>query len=159
VSAGLDLAEYEALLRADFAGFAERAFHELYPQTEFLANWHQRVIAAKLEAVFAGRIRRLIVNEPPRQLKSHYASVAFPAWCLGQRPSLQFLCVSYAQDLADKLARDSRSIMISPWYRRIFPTLPAATRPNRMAARLYAMARRTKQTQMNRRRSGASYPS
>jgi len=63
VSAGLDLAEYEALLRADFAGFAERAFHELYPQTEFLANWHQRVIAAKLEAVFAGRIRRLIVNK------------------------------------------------------------------------------------------------
>ena len=28
-SAGLDLAEYEALLRADFSGFAERAFIEL----------------------------------------------------------------------------------------------------------------------------------
>ena len=60
----LDLAEYEALVRADFAGFAERAFHELYPQTEFLANWHHRVIAAKLEAVFEGRIRRLIINKP-----------------------------------------------------------------------------------------------
>jgi len=122
VSAGLDLAEYEALLRADFAGFAERAFHELYPQTEFLANWHQRVIAAKLEAVFAGRIRRLIVNEPPRRLKSHYASVAFPAWCLGQRPSLQFLCVSYAQDLADKLSRDCRRVVTSGWYQRLFST-------------------------------------
>ena len=63
-SAGLDLAEYEALLRADLVGFAERAFHELYPQTEFLANWHHRVIAAKLEAVFEGRIRRLIINKP-----------------------------------------------------------------------------------------------
>ena len=109
-SAGLDLAEYEALLRADLAGFAERAFCELYPQTEFLASWHHRVIAAKLQAVFEGRIRRLIINVPPRHLKSHLASVAFPAWCLGQLPSLQVLCVSYAQDLADKLARDATAL-------------------------------------------------
>ena len=122
VSAGLDLAEYEALLRADFAGFAERAFHELYPQTEFLANWHQRVTAAKLEAVFASRIRRLIFNEPPSHLKSHLASVTFPAWCLGHRPSLQFLCVSYPQDLADKLSRDCRRVVTSGWYQRLFST-------------------------------------
>jgi len=121
-SAGLDLAEYEALLRADLAGFAERAFCELYPQTDFLANWHHRVIAAKLVAVYEGRIRRLIINVPPRYLKSHLASVTFPAWCLGRRPSLQFLCVSYAQDLADKLSRDCRRIMTSDWYRRLFPT-------------------------------------
>ena len=121
-SSGLDLAEYEALLRAALAGFAELAFHELHPQTEFLANWHHRVIAAKLEAVFAGRIRRLIVNEPPRYLKSHLASVTFPAWCLGHRPSLQFLCVSYAQDLADKLSRDCRRVVTSGWYQRLFST-------------------------------------
>jgi predicted phage terminase large subunit-like protein len=120
--ASLDLAEYEALLRADFAGFAERAFHELNPQTDFATNWHSRVIAAKLTAVYQGRIRRLIINVPPRHLKSHLASVAFPAWCLGQRPSLQVLCVSYAQDLADKLARDCRRIVMSDWYRRLFPT-------------------------------------
>jgi hypothetical protein len=45
-----------------------------------------------------------------------------PAWCLGHDPSAQILCVSYAQALADKLARDCRGIMTSPWYRRIFPT-------------------------------------
>ena len=121
-SAGLDLAEYEALVRADFAGFAERAFHELNPQTDFATNWHFRVIAAKLTAVYQGRIRRLVVNMPPRHLKSHLASVAFPAWCLGRNPSLQILCVSYAQDLADKLARDCRRIVMSDWYRRLFPT-------------------------------------
>jgi hypothetical protein len=37
-------------------------------------------------------------------------------------PSAQILSVSYAQDLTDKLARDCRSIMMSPWYRKIFPT-------------------------------------
>ena len=118
----LDLAEYEALVRADFAGFAERAFHELNPQTDFATNWHVRVIAAKLTAVYQGRIRRLVVNMPPRHLKSHLASVAFPAWCLGRNPSLQVLCVSYAQDLADKLARDCRRIVMSDWYQRLFPT-------------------------------------
>ena len=121
-SAGLDLAEYEALVRADFAGFAERAFHELNPQTDFATNWHFRVIAAKLTAVYQGRIRRLVVNMPPRHLKSHLASVAFPAWCLGRNPSLQVLCVSYAQDLADKLARDCRRLVMSDWYRCLFPT-------------------------------------
>jgi hypothetical protein len=56
------------------------------------------------------------------------ASVAFPAWCLGHRPSAQILCVSYAQDLADKLSRDCRRIVISDWYRRLFPTRLSAQR-------------------------------
>ena len=118
----LDLAEYEALLRADFAGFAQRSFHELNPQTDFAMNWHVRVIAAKLAALHDGRVRRLIINLPPRHLKSLLASVAFPAWCLGHRPSAQILCVSYAQHLADKLSRDCRQIVASDWYRRLFPT-------------------------------------
>jgi predicted phage terminase large subunit-like protein len=120
--------EYGAILRSDLGYFAERCFAELNPQAAFLTNWHIEVIAAKLAAVHEGKIRRLIINLPPRHLKSLMASVAFPAWCLGLDPSAQILCVSYAQDLADKLARDARSIMMSDWYRRIFPTRLAAHR-------------------------------
>jgi hypothetical protein len=111
----LDQAEYEALLRQDFATFAARCFYDLNPQTELAPNWHIDVIAANLTALRAGRIRRLIINLPPRHLKSLLASIAFPAWCLGHAPSAQLLCVSYAQDLADKLARDCRTVMMSPW--------------------------------------------
>src|SRR2546423_13124435 len=125
----LTRAEYEFLLRQDFATFAGRCFHELNPQTDLAINWHLEVIAAKLTAVREGRIRRLIINLPPRHLKSLLASIALPAWWLGHDPSTQILCVSYAQDLADKLARDCRGIMTSPWYRRIFPTPPAPPRP------------------------------
>jgi predicted phage terminase large subunit-like protein len=124
----LTLPEYEVLLRNDFATFAGRCFQELNPQTELVVNWHLEVIAAKLTEVREGRIRRLIINLPPRHLKSLMASIAFPAWCLGLDPTAQILCVSYAQDLADKLARDCRSIMISPWYRKIFQTRLAAHR-------------------------------
>jgi hypothetical protein len=91
-------------------------------------NWHVEVIAAKLTAVRQGKITRLIINLPPRHLKSLLASIAFPAWCLGHDPSAQILCVSYAEALSNKLARDCRSIMMSPWYRRIFPTRLAAHR-------------------------------
>ena len=127
---GLSPAEYDAVLRSDFRFFAQRCFSELNPQGAFADNWHLEVIAAKLTAVREGKIRRLIINLPPRHLKSIMASIAFPAWCLGHDPSVQLLCVSYAQDLADKLARDCRSIVVSPWYRRIFPTRLA---PHRQA--------------------------
>jgi len=124
----LTRAEYQALLRQDFTTFVARCFHELNPQAELAMNWHLEVVAAMLTAVRQGKIRRLIINLPPRHLKSLMASIAFPAWCLGHDPSAQILCVSYAQDLADKLARDCRSIMMSPWYRQIFRTRLAAHR-------------------------------
>jgi predicted phage terminase large subunit-like protein len=121
-AAALTQREEEAQLRLDFAAFAQRCFRELNPLTPIAMNWHIEVIAAKLAAVRQGQIRRLIINVPPRYLKSLLGSVAFPAWCLGRQPGRQILCVSYAQDLADKLARDCRRIMISDWYQRAFPT-------------------------------------
>jgi hypothetical protein len=120
--------EYEILLRQDFTTFAARCFYDLNPQTELATNWHVEVIADRLTAVRQRNIRRLIINLPPRHLKSLLASIAFPAWCLGHDPSAQILCVSYAEALSNKLARDCRSIIMSPWYRRIFPTRLAAHR-------------------------------
>src|SRR6266850_3412323 len=129
---------YKEILRLDLGYFAQLCFCELNPQAAFLPNWHIEVIAAKLAAVRAGKIRRLIINLPPRHLKSLLASIAFPAWCLGHDPSAQTLCVSYAQDLAGKLARDCRSIMMSPWYRRIFQTRLA---PHRQAVQEFITTR------------------
>ncbi len=120
--------EYEALLHADFASFAQHCFRELNPRTLFVSSWHHDIIAAKLDAVRGGRIRRLIINEPLRHLKSHLASVSFPAWCLGHDPSARILCVSYAQDLADKLSRDCQQIVASAWYRQLFATRLSAQR-------------------------------
>jgi predicted phage terminase large subunit-like protein len=134
----LTRAEYDFLLRQDFTTFAGRCFHELNPQTDLAMNWHLEVIANKLTEVREGKIRRLIINLPPRHLKSLLASIAFPAWCLGHDPSAQILCVSYAQDLADKLARDCRGIMMSPWYRNIFPTRLA---PHRQAVQEFITTR------------------
>jgi len=85
---------YKEILRLDLGYFAQHCFCELNPQAAFLPNWHIEVIAAKLAAVREGKIRRLIINLPPRHLKSLLASTAFPAWCLGPDPSAQILCVT-----------------------------------------------------------------
>jgi len=50
--------------------------------------------------------------------KSLCSSVALPAWVLGHNPAAQIICVSYAQDLSEKLARDCRSVMSADWYKK-----------------------------------------
>ena len=114
--------EYRAVLRSDFTAFIERSFHELNPATRFLPNWHIEVIATELEACRRGETQRLIINVPPRSLKSHCASIAFPAWLLGHDPSSQIIVASYAQDLANKLSSDCRALFASSFYRNLFPT-------------------------------------
>ena len=115
-------ADMRALLRTDLGSFIERCFYQLNPGAELMPNWHHEVIASKLDDCRRGKLRRLVINVPPRSLKSLAASIAFPAWVLGHNPAAQLLCVSYAQDLSDKFARECRSVMTSDWYKRTFAT-------------------------------------
>lgn len=118
----LTTTEYRALLRSDFNAFIERTFYELNSTTPFQANWHIEVIAAELEACRRGETKRLIINVPPRSLKSHCASIAFPAWLLGHDPSAQIIVASYAQELSNKLSSDCRALFASSFYQDLFST-------------------------------------
>jgi predicted phage terminase large subunit-like protein len=120
--------QLQSYVRSAFAPFIERSFSELNPQTGYLHNWHIEVVADALDQCRTGKLKRLIINLPPRSLKSHMASIAFPAYLLGHKPSTQIICASYAQDLADKLAGDCRSLMTSQWYQGLFPSTRLATR-------------------------------
>lgn len=113
--------EYKAMLRCDLASFAERAFYELNPEAFFQHGLYIDVVAATLEKCLDGRVKRLIINLPPRGLKSHLVSVALVAFALGHNPTKKFICASYGQDLADKHARDCRTLMMSGMYRSLFP--------------------------------------
>lgn len=117
---------YAELLRHDLCAFIHRSFLQLNASTKFLSNWHIEVIAAKLEDVRRGACKRLIINIPPRHLKSHATSIAFPAWLLGHDPSKRILVVTYAQDFSDKLARDFRELMRSSFYQALFDTRPSS---------------------------------
>jgi predicted phage terminase large subunit-like protein len=122
VNAAFDPAEYKAALRSDFYSFMLRCFTDLNAGAAYMPSWHIEVLAAKLQSVRDGRTKRLIVNIPPRHLKSLAASIALPAWLLGHDPTLAIINVTYGQELSDKFARDSRAIMMSAWYRSLFAT-------------------------------------
>ena len=125
----LDPAEYRALLRNDFHSFLVRSFYELYGGEPYSPAWHVEALAAKLAEARARRALRLVVNIPPRHLKSLAASVALPAWLLGNDPALGIVNVTYGRELSDKFARDCRALMTAPWYRALFPARLASARP------------------------------
>lgn len=111
----------QSVLRTDLSAFIAKSFGTVSPGIEYLPNWHMRAIAHQLERVRRGEIRRLLITMPPRSGKSVSASVAFPAFILGHDPSRRIVCVSYAEELAQKLARDCRAVMETSWYRDLFP--------------------------------------
>jgi hypothetical protein len=118
------------LIQRQFAAFLEKAFMTVSPGHAFLPNWHIDAIAAYLEACERGDIGRLIINMPPRMLKSITVSVAWPAWLLARQPHQRIMVASYAQSLSEKHSLDCRLIMQSPWYRRIFPATTIASGQN-----------------------------
>lgn len=113
---------FAAVLRTDLASFIAKTFHSVNPGTPFLPNWHIDAIAEYLTAATKGDITRLIINMPPRSLKSLCVSVAWPAWLLGHDPGARIMAASYSQMLSVKHSLDCRLVLSSPWYRALFPS-------------------------------------
>ena len=76
----------QAVMAENLTSFTEFAFSVVRPGVLFKPNWHFEAVTDKLAQVASGEVRRLIINLPPRNLKSLCASVALPAWFLGHSP-------------------------------------------------------------------------
>jgi predicted phage terminase large subunit-like protein len=120
----------DAICREDFASFIAKVFETLCPAESYAPNWHIDCLAWNLSRARGGARLRLILNLPPRSLKSLAASIALSAWLLGHDPTLRIIAVSYADSLAAKHARDFRTIVESAWYRRMFPAMRLNPRKN-----------------------------
>jgi predicted phage terminase large subunit-like protein len=97
--------------------FVEQAWPVLEPTTPFLPNWHIDLICEHLEAITAGQVTRLLINLPPRYMKSLLVSVFWPVWEWISYPSRRWICVSYSDSLSLKLSLDRRTLVQSDWYR------------------------------------------
>jgi hypothetical protein len=111
----------EALCRSDFVSFVYQVFRTLMPASTLQINYHIWSLAYHLELVRLGIIKRLIINLPPRSLKSMVTSVAFPAFLLGHDPGMRVIVVSYGTDLAIKLSNDFRAVINELWFQLLFP--------------------------------------
>ncbi|EGG93506.1 phage uncharacterized protein [gamma proteobacterium IMCC1989] len=112
---------FDALMRSRLSSFIQRSFLTVDPGAQYLHNWHVDLIAEYLTACTNRDIKRLIINIPPRYLKSIAVTVAWPAWVLGNNPSAKFLASSYSDKLSLKHSVDCRLLVQSPWYQRAFP--------------------------------------
>lgn len=106
----------EELARRRLAEFLQYLWPVLNPGTELKLSWHIEAICEHLEAVSRGEIKRLIINIPPRHLKSTLCSQMWPAWEWLSNPSAQFLTASNDITLSTRDARMSRSVILSPEY-------------------------------------------
>ena len=109
------------VLRIDRRAFTEQVFNTVSPGFEYKDNWHIHCILEYLEAVERSEIRRLVINMPPRCMKSITGCIAWPAWLLAQNPSEQVIAASYSHSLASDHSVDTRLVIDSDWYREAFP--------------------------------------
>lgn len=89
-------------------------------------TWFHEALAAILqsamEKVERNEDARIIITIPPRHGKSEIGTKKFPSWALGHHPDWPIMVGSYSAELATKFGEETRDIMQSGLYQRIFTT-------------------------------------
>jgi len=106
--------------RTDFTAFARLMLQDLVGPS-FQVTALVEILAQRLTELSEPGQYRETISAPPRHGKSTLISVLWPAFLLGLNPAVEIVCASYVQSLADTLGQQTRDLMLSPRYRKIFP--------------------------------------
>lgn len=96
--------------------FVKQAWHIIEPETELIWGWYLDAICDHLEAATNGNIRDLIINVPPRHLKSLIVSVFWFVWSWIHYPGKRWVYFSYSNDLTIRDSVRSRALILSDWF-------------------------------------------
>jgi len=99
----------------DFMAFVK------YMWPGFIHGRHHERMARAFEEVAQGKVKRLIINMPPRHTKSEFASYLLPAWFLGLFPGKKIIQTSHTAELAVGFGRKVRNLVDADHYKDIFP--------------------------------------
>lgn len=102
--------------RRSLKRFIEAAWPVLEPTTAYSANWHIDAICEHLEAVSRGEIRNLVINIPPRCMKSLIVAVFWPVWSWISQPGMRWLFSSYNSKLSIGDSLKCRRLIESQWF-------------------------------------------
>jgi predicted phage terminase large subunit-like protein len=127
------IAAHAAACMADFGVFVTAAWPVIEPVTSFVPNWHIDAVCDYLQAASRGEIDRLLINIPPRHMKSILVSVMWPAWIWTHSPHVRFLSASYGASLAERDAVRSRDLIRSGWYQQRWPQVELKGDVNRVS--------------------------
>ncbi|NOT61557.1 MAG: terminase, partial [Acidobacteria bacterium] len=102
--------------RISLRDYARQAWHVVEPATPYIHGWHIDAICDHLSAVTDGHILRLLINIPPRHMKSLLISVFWPTWAWTRKPDIRWLYSSYSLSLSKRDSLKCRRVIDSPWY-------------------------------------------
>ena len=88
---------------------------------DFIEGDHHKKMAKAFDDIANGKLKRLIINMPPRHTKSEFASHLFPAYLLGQNPKLKIIEATHTADLAINFGRKVRDLIDGEEYHELFP--------------------------------------
>jgi len=103
--------------RSSFITFVKKVW------PDFIAGEHHKIIAKKFEDISRGKIKRLIVNMPPRHTKSEFASHLFPAWMMGKNPKLKIIQTTHTAELSYNFGRKVRGLFEQDEFKDVFPSV------------------------------------
>jgi len=107
----------KTLLANDLEGFSREAWRSIGEQSPFIPAKYWTALCEHLAAVSLGKIRRLIINVPPRFGKSTLVSVLWPCWEWARDAAAsRWIFCSHACDLALRDSVRRRNLLQSPWY-------------------------------------------
>ena len=86
----------------------------------FIEGDHHHIMAEQFGRVINGKLKRLIINMPPRHTKSEFASYLLPAWFLGLNPDGKVIQTAHTAELSVGFGRKVRNLVGSEDYRKIF---------------------------------------
>ena len=114
--------EYKAALQREQAQESFMAYvRMMWPG--FVHGRHHALMAKKFEEIASGKLKRLIINMPPRHTKSEFASYLLPSWFLGKYPNKKIVQSSNTSDLAVGFGRKVRNLVDSEQYATVFPNV------------------------------------
>jgi predicted phage terminase large subunit-like protein len=102
----------------DLIPFVRQAWEVLQPGRELVWSWHYELLCEHLLQVKQRKVRRLIINVPPRTAKSTIATICFPCWMWTTEPNHGFLCASYSRELSTEHSLARRNLIRSEWYQQ-----------------------------------------
>ena len=105
--------------REQAAKYFMRFVSKVWPN--FIEGSHHKKMAAAFEKVAKGKLKRLIINMPPRHTKSEFASYLLPAWFLGKYPHKKVIQTSHTAELAVNFGRKVRNLVDQASYSEVFP--------------------------------------
>ena len=103
------------LAERNLRDFVRLAWPVVEPSTPFVDGWHVDAITDHLQAITRGEIRNLLINVPPRHMKSLLVSVFWPCWEWVRFPQRRWLFSSYAATLSIRDSVKCRRLIESPW--------------------------------------------